>query len=180
MKLFTVWLGLCLPFSQAFCHKARKLRTQQDFSHSLRSVPVGGGFADAHQVSRDEFDDVVMKTYGRYPITMVKGRGVKLWDSTGKEYLDFVAGISTCCLGHAHIGLVAAVEEQIKTVHHVSNLYYIPQQGALAKWLVQRSPMDRVFFCNSGAEANEAAIKLARKYAHTKLGHIQRLREVLV
>lgn len=124
----------------------------------------------AEEESRAAFDQVVMKTYGRYPITMVKGKGVTLTDSTGKEYLDFVAGIATCCLGHGHPGLIKAVTDQINTVHHVSNLYYIPNQGALAKWLVDNSPMDRVFFCNSGAEANEAAIKLARKYGHMKMG----------
>uniref|UniRef100_A0A7S2CEB1 acetylornithine transaminase n=1 Tax=Octactis speculum TaxID=3111310 RepID=A0A7S2CEB1_9STRA len=111
-----------------------------------------------------------MTTYGRYPITMVRGEGTHLWDDTGKEYIDFVAGISTCCLGHAHPALAAAVTKQINTVHHVSNLYYIPQQGKLAEWLVRNSPADRAFFCNSGAEANEAAIKLARKHASTVLG----------
>lgn len=125
---------------------------------------------DTEEESRAAFNKVVMNTYGRYPITMVKGKGVTLTDSTGKEYLDFVAGIATCCLGHGHPGLVKAVTDQINTVHHVSNLYYIPNQGALASWLVDNSPMDRVFFCNSGAEANEAAIKLARKYGHTKMG----------
>lgn len=120
--------------------------------------------------SRAKFDDVVMKTYGRYPITMVKGDGCTLTDSTGKTYLDFVAGIATCCLGHNHPKLTKAVTDQMSTLHHVSNLYYIPAQERLASWLVDNSPMDRVFFCNSGAEANEAAIKLARKHAHTKLG----------
>jgi acetylornithine aminotransferase len=81
-----------------------------------------------------------------------------------------VAGIATCCLGHAHEGLANAIQSQINTVHHVSNLYYIPGQGKLAAWLVKNSPADRVFFCNSGAEANEGAIKLARKHAHTKRG----------
>uniref|UniRef100_A0A7S2S6J9 acetylornithine transaminase n=1 Tax=Rhizochromulina marina TaxID=1034831 RepID=A0A7S2S6J9_9STRA len=123
------------------------------------------------QEQREQFDTNVMKTYGRYPITMMKGKGLRLWDSTGKEYLDFVAGISTCCLGHAHPGLVEAITKQMSTVHHVSNLYYIPNQGKLAEWLVKNSPADKVFFCNSGAEANEAALKLARKHAHTKLGH---------
>jgi len=119
--------------------------------------------------SMQEFDDVVMKTYGRYPITMVEGKGLTLTDSNGKEYLDFVAGIATCILGHGHPGMVKAVTDQINTLHHVSNLYYIPKQGELAVWLVKNSPADKVFFCNSGAESNEAAIKLARKYGHTKL-----------
>lgn len=116
------------------------------------------------------FAQNIMATYGRYPITMVKGQGVKLWDSTGKEYLDFVAGISTCCLGHANPGLTAAVTEQLGKLHHVSNLYYTAEQGRLGAWLVEHSVADKVFFCNSGAEANEAAIKLARKHAHEKLG----------
>jgi len=116
------------------------------------------------------FDDVVMKTYGRFSLVVSHGKGCNLWDTDGKEYLDFAAGISTCCLGHADSRLVTAVHEQMQKVNHVSNLYYIPQQGELAKRLVDSSCADRAFFCNSGAEANEAAIKLARKHAHTKLG----------
>nr|WP_224408893.1 aspartate aminotransferase family protein [Oscillatoria salina] len=118
---------------------------------------------------REQFDANVMHTYGRFPIAIARGEGCRVWDTDGKEYLDFVAGIATCTLGHAHPALIEAVTEQIKKVHHVSNLYYIPKQGQLAKWLVEHSGCDRVFFCNSGAEANEAAIKLARKYAHTVL-----------
>uniref|UniRef100_B8HUX8 Acetylornithine aminotransferase n=1 Tax=Cyanothece sp. (strain PCC 7425 / ATCC 29141) TaxID=395961 RepID=B8HUX8_CYAP4 len=114
-----------------------------------------------------EFDRYVMSTYGRFPLTITRGEGSRLWDAEGREYLDFVAGIATCTLGHAHPVLVEAVTRQIQKLHHVSNLYYIPEQGILARWLVEHSCADRVFFCNSGAEANEAAIKLARKYAHT-------------
>ncbi|WP_298612053.1 aspartate aminotransferase family protein [uncultured Thermosynechococcus sp.] len=114
----------------------------------------------------DAFDQVVMTTYGRFPIALVRGEGCRVWDDQGRSYLDFVAGIATCTLGHAHPALVETVSRQMQTLHHVSNLYYIPQQGALAQWLVAHSCGDRVFFCNSGAEANEAAIKLARKYAH--------------
>ncbi|MBD2122085.1 acetylornithine/succinylornithine family transaminase [Trichocoleus sp. FACHB-262] len=116
-----------------------------------------------------EFDEYVMTTYGRFPLALERGLGCRVWDTEGREYLDFVAGIATCTLGHAHPALVAAVTQQIQTLHHVSNLYYIPQQGELAKWLVEHSCADRAFFCNSGAEANEGAIKLARKYAHTVL-----------
>ena len=119
--------------------------------------------------STEAFDQFVMQTYGRFPIAFVQGKGCRLWDTEGKEYLDFVAGIATCTLGHAHPALVQAVTEQIQMLHHVSNLYYIPQQGDLAKWIVEHSCADHVFFCNSGAEANEAAIKLVRKYAHTVL-----------
>ena len=115
------------------------------------------------------FDHYVMKTYGRFPIAIDRGKGCRLWDTEGKEYLDFVAGIATCTLGHGHPTLIKAVTEQIAKLHHVSNLYYIPEQGELAQWLVEHSCADRAFFCNSGAEANEAAIKLARKYAHTVL-----------
>lgn len=119
--------------------------------------------------NKESFDEVVMSTYGRFPIAFSKGTGCRLWDTEGKEYLDFVAGIATCTLGHAHPALIEAVTQQIQKIHHVSNLYYIPEQGELARWIVDNSCADRVFFCNSGAEANEAAIKLARKYAHTVL-----------
>lgn len=120
--------------------------------------------------STEAFDQFVMTSYGRFPLALVRGAGSRVWDSEGCEYLDFVAGIATCTLGHAHPAMVEAVTQQIQTLHHVSNLYYIPAQGELAQWLVEHSCADRVFFCNSGAEANEGAIKLARKYAHTVLG----------
>jgi acetylornithine aminotransferase len=110
-----------------------------------------------------------MTTYGRFPIALERGKGCRVWDTEGREYLDFVAGIATCTLGHAHPALIETVTRQIQTLHHVSNLYYIPVQGELAKWIIDHSCADRVFFCNSGAEANEGAIKLARKYAHTVL-----------
>ncbi len=119
---------------------------------------------------QEDFQKYVMNTYGRFPLAIARGQGCKLWDTAGREYLDFVAGIATCTLGHAHPAMIEVVSQQIQTLHHVSNLYYIEPQGKLAKWLVQNSCADKVFFCNSGAEANEAAIKLARKYAHVKLG----------
>jgi acetylornithine/N-succinyldiaminopimelate aminotransferase len=117
-----------------------------------------------------DFDTHVMTTYGRFPLALVRGVGCRVWDDQDQEYLDFVAGIATCALGHAHPAMVTAVTQQMQQLTHVSNLYYIPVQGELAQWLVQHSCADRVFFCNSGAEANEGAIKLARKYGHTKLG----------
>ncbi|MEH2325388.1 MAG: aspartate aminotransferase family protein [Nostoc sp.] len=117
----------------------------------------------------DSFNEAVMSTYARFPLALERGAGCRVWDTQGREYLDFVAGIATCTLGHAHPVMVEAVTRQIQKLHHVSNLYYITEQGELAKWLVEHSCADRVFFCNSGAEANEAAIKLARKYAHTVL-----------
>jgi acetylornithine aminotransferase len=114
-----------------------------------------------------------MNTYARFPIAIEKGQGCRLYDTEGKEYLDFVAGIATCTLGHAHPALIDAVSKQIEKLHHVSNLYYISEQGQLAQWIVEHSCADRVFFCNSGAEANEAAIKLVRKYAHTVLDFLE-------
>jgi len=122
---------------------------------------------------RDEFNAYVMNTYGRFPLAIERGEGCRLWDTEGRAYLDFVAGIATCTLGHAHPALIETVTQQIKKLHHVSNLYYIPEQGELAKWIVEHSCADKVFFCNSGAEANEAAIKLVRKYAHTKLEFLE-------
>lgn len=123
--------------------------------------------------SQDTFNTYVMNTYGRFPLTIERGAGCKLWDIEGKEYLDFVAGIATCTLGHGHPALVEAVTQQIQKLHHISNLYYTTEQGELAQWIVEHSCADKVFFCNSGAEANEAAIKLVRKYAHTVLEFLE-------
>jgi acetylornithine/N-succinyldiaminopimelate aminotransferase len=136
---------------------------------STLSAQVSPAF---EQVAFDpvDFDHHVMATYGRFPLALDQGAGCRVWDTNGHEYLDFVAGIATCTLGHAHPAMVEAVSQQIKKLHHVSNLYYVPEQGELAKWLVEHSCADRAFFCNSGAEANEGAIKLARKYAHTVMG----------
>jgi len=109
-------------------------------------------------------DQVMAATYQRFPVVFQKGRGCKLWDTAGKSYTDFVAGIAVCNLGHAHPRVSAAVSRQAETLLHVSNLYYTLPQVDLAAWLVENSCADRVFFGNSGAEANEAAIKLARRY----------------
>ncbi|BAD78789.1 N-acetylornithine aminotransferase [Synechococcus elongatus PCC 6301] len=125
--------------------------------------------AIASPFSTDAFDACVMQTYGRFPLALERGEGCRVWDTQGRSYLDFVAGIATCTLGHAHPELVDAISDQIRKLHHVSNLYYIPEQGQLAAWLTANSCADRVFFCNSGAEANEAAIKLARKHGNTVL-----------
>ena len=102
----------------------------------------------------------------RYPLTFASGKGCRLTTNDGKDYLDFVSGIATCSLGHANQDLINAVNRQMQQCHHVSNLYYIPAQAALATWLCDNSVADKVFFCNSGAEANEAAIKLARRNAY--------------
>ena len=109
-------------------------------------------------------DGYVMQTYARFPIALVRGKGARVWDADGKEYLDFVAGIAVNSLGHCHPAVAQAVSEQVNTLVHVSNLYHVEPQARLAKALCDHSFADRVFFCNSGAEANEAAIKLARRY----------------
>lgn len=114
------------------------------------------------------FEDYVQKTYARYPLTIVSGKGCTLTDADGKLYLDFVAGIATCALGHSNEELTEAITTQMNSLHHVSNLYYIPAQGKLAAWLVANSCAEKAFFCNSGAEANEGAIKLARRHASNR------------
>ena len=111
-----------------------------------------------------------MDTYARFPVELERGRGVWVWDSAGKRYLDCVAGIAVCTLGHSNGRLKRALSRQLGKLQHVSNLYRIPEQEQLAAAITSRSCLDRVFFCNSGAEANEAAIKLARKHGHTVRG----------
>lgn len=109
-----------------------------------------------------------MNTYQRLPVTFVKGSGVWLWDDEGNRYLDALSGIAVCGLGHCHPVLAKALSHQAETLMHTSNLYHIENQELLAERLALLSGMDKVFFCNSGAEANEAAIKLARLYGHNK------------
>jgi acetylornithine aminotransferase len=112
--------------------------------------------------------DHLMNTYMRQPVTFTKGEGVWLWDTAGEKYLDALAGVAVNGLGHAHPKLVAAISEQAAKLIHVSNVYRIAEQAALADKLCAISGMDKVFFCNSGCEANEASIKLARLYGHNK------------
>mgnify|MGYP003877128333 CR=1 FL=1 len=112
----------------------------------------------------------MVNTYTRYPILLVRGEGMKVWDSNGREYLDFVGGIAVCNLGHCHPKVVQALEEQARRLIHCSNLYHIGPQVELARRLCEHSFGKKVFFCNSGAEANEAAIKVARKYAKERYG----------
>ena len=114
--------------------------------------------------------NVVMNTYGRLPMTIVKGDGAWVWDTEEKRYLDFLTGLAVNSLGHSHPAIVRAIQEQAQEILHTSNLYWIPNQVALAERLVKHSFADKVFFCNSGAEANEAAFKLARKYAKKNFG----------
>jgi len=105
-----------------------------------------------------------MQTGRRLPITLVRGAGTRVWDDEGTEYLDFIAGIASDTLGHADPGLADVISEQARTLIHVSNIFYTVPQIELGEWLIDHSALDRVFFSNSGAEANEAAIKLARKW----------------
>jgi acetylornithine/N-succinyldiaminopimelate aminotransferase len=115
-------------------------------------------------------DKYVARTYARTPIALVKGKGTKVWDADGKEYLDFLAGIAVNSLGHCHPAIVRAIRQQSQKLLHVSNLYHTLPQAELARELCRHSFAERVFFCNSGAEANEAAIKLARRYGLERLG----------
>jgi len=112
----------------------------------------------------------VANTYARYPVLLVKGKGTRVWDLEGEEYLDFVSGLAVCNLGHCHPKVVKAIQDQAEKLIHVSNFYYIEPQIQLASLLCKHSFADKVFFCNSGAEANEGAMKLARKYAKEKTG----------
>jgi len=109
-------------------------------------------------------DRVSANTYQRFPLVLTRGTGCRLYDDQNREFLDFVAGIAVCNLGHAHPRLIEVLGRQAAELWHVSNLYYTLPQTELAEWLTRNSFADRVFFCNSGAEANEAAIKLARRY----------------
>ena len=110
----------------------------------------------------------VMKTYARQPVKIVKGKGCRLFDDAGRGYLDMVAGIAVCNLGHANPEVAAALKEQADRLFHCSNLYEIPQQEIVAAMLSEHAFPAEVFFCNSGAEANEGAIKLVRRYCNTK------------
>jgi acetylornithine/N-succinyldiaminopimelate aminotransferase len=119
---------------------------------------------------KDDAAKYLMQTYARQPLSIVRGKGSKVYDLEGREYLDFVGGIAVNILGHGHPDLVQAIQRQAAQLIHVSNLYYTEPQVKLAQMLVDHSFADRAFFCNSGAEANEAAIKLARRYGHEKYG----------
>ncbi len=112
--------------------------------------------------------ELYMQAARRLPVTLVRGEGTRVWDSDGKEYLDFVAGISTNTFGHADPGLAQAISEQAATLIHCSNIFFTEPQIELAQLLIDNSPMDRVFFANSGAEANEGALKLARKWGRVR------------
>jgi acetylornithine/N-succinyldiaminopimelate aminotransferase len=122
------------------------------------------------QEVKDLAAKVVMTTYGRYDLVIAKGDGCRVWDPEGKEYLDFVGGLAVTSLGHSNLRVAEAIYRQAQTLVHVSNLYYTKPMVRLAQLLTENCFADRVFFCNSGAEANEAALKLARKYSRDKYG----------
>lgn len=119
-------------------------------------------------------DQYVMRTYGRLPIALVRGQGTRVWDADGREYLDFLTGLGVNGLGHCHPRVAAAIKQAAEQLLHCSNLYHIRSQSELAKALVKLSGLGKVFFGNSGAEANEAAIKLARRYMKLS-GHPERV-----
>ncbi len=129
---------------------------------------------DENQQRQDELIEtagaVLLKNYLQQPTVMARGQGVELFDVSGKRFLDMTAGISVCALGHAHPELSARIAEQAGKLLHTSNLYFIEEQILAAKAITDRSFADRVYFCNSGAEANEAALKLARRYQHVVKG----------
>ena len=118
----------------------------------------------------EDSDNYLMHTYNRFPVAIRKGRGMKVWGTDGKEYLDFLGGVAVNCLGHCHPKVVVAIQKQAQRLIHISNYFHIESQTKLAKILVENSFADKVFFCNSGAEANEAAIKLARRYFRETVG----------
>ncbi|HOV13719.1 MAG TPA: aspartate aminotransferase family protein [Spirochaetota bacterium] len=119
---------------------------------------------------KEDFDKYILKTYNRFDLCFVSGKGVYLYSDTGKEYLDFASGIAVSSLGHSNKAMVDAINKQAKQLIHTSNLYYNLPQLELAKKLVEKSVFQKVFFCNSGAEANEGAIKLARKFGKANGG----------
>lgn len=122
------------------------------------------------QQIKDDENKNIMHTYGRFNVALVKGKGARAWDESGKEYIDFTSGIGVNSLGYCDEGWTKAVSTQASTLQHISNLYYSPLQTELAKKLCNLTGFNKVFFCNSGAEANECAVKLARKYSFEKYG----------
>ncbi|UJL47508.1 acetylornithine transaminase [Virgibacillus sp. NKC19-16] len=124
-------------------------------------------------IVKSQSTSAVMNTYGRFPITLVKGKASNVWDDNGQKFLDYTSGIATCNLGHVPDNVHHKVKGQLDTLWHCSNLYDIPPQQELATALTDNSCFDQVFFCNSGAEANEAAIKIAKKYASDS-GNVER------
>ena len=122
------------------------------------------------EIAKSQDNDYLMANYSRLPVLFVRGHGTRLWDDTGKEYVDFVSGLGACVAGHCHPEIIAGIVRQASQLIHVSNLYYNRPQGELAEMLVRFTFADKIFFCNSGTEAIEAGLKLARKYMRTVRG----------
>jgi acetylornithine/N-succinyldiaminopimelate aminotransferase len=139
-------------------------------SRALKISPAMNQPSIVRTSTAELYDAYVLKNYARAPLTLVRGRGTQVWDDAGNHYLDFTSGIAVSALGHCHPDWVAAVQRQAGELIHVSNLFRNPQQGELARRIVQRAAPGRVFFCNSGAEANETLIKLARLHGVQKAG----------
>ena len=123
-----------------------------------------------NQALKSQYDSYVLPTYGRYPVAFTSGKGCRLWDDTGKAYIDFMSGIGVCSVGHSHPAWVKAISEQAGKLAHVSNLYHTEPGGLLAQRLCEISGMSGAFFSNSGAESVEGLIKAARKYSKDKYG----------
>ena len=115
-------------------------------------------------------DQVIIKTYGRYQVAFVRGQGSTVWDADGKAYTDFLSGLAVTVLGHCHPRVVEAITRQAQALIHVSNFYHTVPQTEVATFLSEHAFGGKAFFCNSGAEANEAALKIARKYSHDHHG----------
>src|SRR4030042_1331570 len=139
-------------------------------SMMLKAGEMGLRLAGKMEQWQELEQKIVMQTTKRLPVTLVRGQGARVWDTEGKEYLDFVGGWAVNSLGHCHPAVVKALVEQAKTLIQTSNQFYTIPQVQLAKLLVENSCLDRVFFCNSGAEANEGEMKLARRYGKLHLG----------
>ena len=123
-----------------------------------------------HSVNRATFDEVMVPNYAPQQMVPVRGKGSRVWDQEGKEYIDFAGGIAVNALGHCHPELIKVLKEQSEKLWHLSNVYTNEPALALAQRLTEATFAEKVFFCNSGAEANEAAFKLARKYAYDNFG----------
>ncbi len=137
---------------------------------SRRDVSISSGGAAPLPVTRATFDEVMVPCYAPAPFVPVRGEGSRVWDQDGRMYIDFAGGVAVTALGHCHPAMVKALEEQARKLWHVSNWFTNEPALRLAKRLIDATFAERVFFCNSGAEANEAALKLARRYAHDRHG----------
>jgi acetylornithine aminotransferase len=157
-----------LPNQRRDVFQSPRVVTQQPLKSFIHGSTFVGSFSFGETMTKSAASPHTMNTYGRLPVALSHGRGLRVWDTEGKCYLDALAGIAVNTLGHAHPKLTPALQDQIGKMIHSCNYYHVPNQEALAAKLVELSGMTNVFFCNSGLEANEAALKLARKFGHNK------------